>query len=155
MTSALAVPRCSARMYATIAQISASLYWLPNAGIAVKPRPFFTIQKSCASVFSFAAALVKSVASGYVVGPNAPRPSPFAPWHTAHEPVYAVRPDARARGSFARGFAASPPRTRETTDTAASPYTRSSGRSWRWASANGSARTKTRRSATIAPRAAM
>src|SRR5947208_14188084 len=91
-------------MYATIAQISASLYWLPNAGIAVKPRPFFTIQKSCASVFSFAAALVKSVASGYVVGPNAPRPSPFAPWHTAHEPVYAVRPDARARGSFARGF---------------------------------------------------
>src|SRR5436309_9379603 len=98
MTSALAVPRCSARMYATIAQISASLYWLPNAGIAVKPRPFFTIQKSCASVFSFAAALVKSVASGYVVGPNAPRPSPFAPWHTAHEPVYAVRPDARRGG---------------------------------------------------------
>src|SRR5207253_7281247 len=65
------------------------------------------------------------------------------------------RPDARARGSFARGFAASPPRIRETTDTAASPYTRSRGRSWRWASAKGSATTKTRRSATIAPRAAM
>src|SRR5437899_58459 len=61
---ALAEPRWRWRMYATIAQMSASLYWVPNAGIAVKPRPFFTIQKSCASVLLFAASVVKSVASG-------------------------------------------------------------------------------------------
>jgi len=84
-------------MYATIAQISSSLYWPLKAGIAVKPRPFFTIQNSCASVLLFAAEAVKSVASGYVVRPKAPRPSPLAPWQTAHEPVYAARPVARAR----------------------------------------------------------
>src|SRR5205814_9982997 len=97
-------PSCRARMYATIAQISASLYWPPNAGIAVNPRPFFTIQKSCASVLLFAASLPRSVAGGYVLGPKAPRPSPLAPWQTAHEPVYAARPVPRARGSLATGF---------------------------------------------------
>ena len=98
-------------MYATIAQISASLYWPLKAGMAVKPNPFFTIQKSCASDLLFAASVVKSVASGYVVGPNTPRPSPFAPWQTAHEPVYAIRPVSRARRSFATGLVAFPPRT--------------------------------------------
>src|SRR5207237_7299642 len=100
MASALAPPRCSARMYATIAQISASLYWPLNAGIAVKPNPFFTIQKSCASDLLFAASVVKSVASGYVVGPKTPRPSAFAPWQNANEPVYAVGPVSGARWSF-------------------------------------------------------
>ena len=62
-----------------------------------------------------------SAESGYVVGPNTPRPSPFAPWQTAHEPVYAIRPVSRARRSFATGFVAFPPSTWDTTDTAASP----------------------------------
>ena len=50
-----------------------------SAGMAVKLSPFLTIQKSCASVLRFTASAVRSVASGYVVGPKTPRPSPFAP----------------------------------------------------------------------------
>jgi hypothetical protein len=53
----------------------------------VKLRPFFVIQNSSASLFALAAALVRSVAGGYVSWPKMPFPSPFAPWQVAHDPV--------------------------------------------------------------------
>src|SRR5690242_7442844 len=122
MFTGLAPPDWSWRMYVTSPQISWSLYWAPKAGIAVKPRPFFVMAKSCASLFSFASLVVRSVAGGYVVGPNTPRPSPFAPWHEAHDPVKANRPDSLPRARDDGGLPTDRLSRREMSDTAAFPY---------------------------------